>query len=217
MLYRHGRTAWNVARRFQGQLDVPLDEVGRAQAVAGARLLAGLQPDRLISSDLSRAADTAAELARLTGLPVQLDPALRETYGADWQGCSPAEIEERYPGALGDWLAGADIPVTGAETRTELGLRTSAALRRALDGLAPGATLVAVTHGGAARAAIGVLLGLPQQLWGVLGGLANCSWSVLEERLPVGEDTPGGAVNFRLVEHNAGALPEPVLGEEAAS
>lgn len=217
MLYRHGRTEWNVARRFQGQLDVPLDEVGRAQAAAGARLLARLRPDLLVSSDLSRAADTAAELAARTGLPVQLDPALRETFGADWQGCDPAEIEARYPGALRDWLAGGDIPAPGAETRGQLGERTATALRRWLVGLEPGATLVAVTHGGAARAAIGVLLGLPQPLWGVLGGLANCSWSVLEEHPERAAGGPAGPGGFRLVEHNAGALPEPVLGEEAAS
>ncbi len=216
VLYRHGRTEWNVARRFQGQLDVPLDDVGRSQAAAAARVLIGLRPDRLVSSDLSRAADTAAELAGLASLSVGLDPGLRETYGAAWQGLSAEEIKASYPEALRAWLAGGDIPVPGAETREQTGQRTAAAVRHALEGLPAGATLVAVTHGGAARAGIGVMLGLPRSLWGVIGGLANCSWSVLEEH-PAAESTPDGSPAFRLVEHNAGVLPQPVLGQEAGS
>jgi broad specificity phosphatase PhoE len=66
--------------------------------------------------------------------------------------------------------------------------------------------LVLVTHGGTARALIGRLLGLPQVSWQVLGGLANCSWSVLEE---------WGERSWRLTEHNAGTLPEPVMGDDS--
>jgi probable phosphoglycerate mutase len=64
-----------------------------------------------------------------------------------------------------------------------------------------------VTHGGTARAVIGRMLGLPVELWHSLGGLANCSWSVLEERWSGG---------WRLTEHNAGTLPEPVTGADDA-
>jgi broad specificity phosphatase PhoE len=61
-----------------------------------------------------------------------------------------------------------------------------------------------VTHGGTARVTIGKLLGLPEQYSGVLGGLSNCSWSVLGE----------GHRGWRLLEHNAGSLPEPVFGDD---
>ncbi|NED79167.1 histidine phosphatase family protein, partial [Streptomyces sp. SID11233] len=80
ILWRHGQTAWNLERRFQGDTDVPLTETGRAQAKRAARLLASLQPDALIASDLGRAADTAGELAALTGLEITFDRGLRETY-----------------------------------------------------------------------------------------------------------------------------------------
>jgi broad specificity phosphatase PhoE len=81
VLWRHGRTAWNGENRFQGHLDIPLDEVGRAQAARGAALLAGLGPHALASSDLQRARDTAAELARITELEITVDRGLRETAG----------------------------------------------------------------------------------------------------------------------------------------
>ncbi len=64
VLWRHGRTEWNAAKRFQGQIDVSLDAVGLAQAESAAALLAGLHPDRIVSSDLSRARATAEALSR---------------------------------------------------------------------------------------------------------------------------------------------------------
>ena len=84
MLWRHGQTMWNVEHRFQGQTDIPLDETGEAQAEYAARRLATLRPNAIFSSDLTRAASTAAPLARLTGLSVTPDKELRERFGGDW-------------------------------------------------------------------------------------------------------------------------------------
>src|SRR6185437_6520135 len=86
VLWRHGQTTWNLEHRFQGQTDIPLDPTGEAQAEQAARRLATLRPHALFSSDLSRAQQTAAPLARLTGLPVTLDKDLRERFGGDWEG-----------------------------------------------------------------------------------------------------------------------------------
>src|SRR4051794_21393374 len=80
ILWRHGQTSWNVERRFQGSTDVALTEAGLAQARRAARLLVTLKPDAIVASDLQRAANTAAELAVLTGLDVTHDEGLRETY-----------------------------------------------------------------------------------------------------------------------------------------
>lgn len=82
LLLRHGRTAWNAARRFQGQLDPPLDEVGIAQSEAVAPVLAALGPVALLTSDLQRAVATAAPLAAATGLTARVDPRLREIRSA---------------------------------------------------------------------------------------------------------------------------------------
>lgn len=208
IFWRHGRTAWNAERRFQGQTDIPLDDTGLAQAARAAKVLARLQPHRIHSSDLSRARATADALAALTGLEVHEDAALRETFAGLWQGLTRTELEEQFGTDLRQWAAGQEIRPGGGETRSEVAHRMVTAVDRALDGLAPGETLVVATHGGAARAAIGALLGLPIEHWAALGVLANCAWSVLEE------NTSGHGPRWRLQEYNAGSLPVTALADD---
>jgi glucosyl-3-phosphoglycerate phosphatase len=205
VLWRHGRTAWNDDRRFQGQTDIPLDDHGRQQARRAARLLAALPPTALVSSDLVRARDTVAELAGLTGLPVAVDPRLRETHAGRWEGLLAHEIEATDPVVWRAWQAGAaGVRPGGGETRSQVADRAVSAVSAALPQVPGDGVLVVGTHGGTARALIGRLLGLPEQDWHVLGGLANCSWSVLVE----------SSHGWRLEEHNAGMLPEPVVGTD---
>lgn len=208
VLWRHGRTAWNAERRFQGQTDIPLDDTGVAQAARAATVLARLKPHRIHSSDLARARATAEALAAITGLAVTEDVALRETYAGQWQGLTRTELEDRFGDELQQWAAGSDLRPGGGETRSEVADRMVAAVDRALDGMAPGETLVVATHGGAARAAIGALLGLPIEHWAALGVLANCAWSVLEENMS------GHGPSWRLQEYNAGSLPVTALADD---
>jgi glucosyl-3-phosphoglycerate phosphatase len=200
-LWRHGQTTWNAERRFQGQSDIPLDETGQAQAERAARLLAALRPDLIVSSDLSRAASTAAPLARLTGLEVMLDKDLRERHGGCWEGLTDAEIRERYPAAHATWTPPDGEPTVAVADRVAAALQRTAAAAADLghDGLA-----VVVSHGAALRLGMSRLLRMPDELSGVLGPLSNCSWSVLGVRYG----------RWRLQEHNAGTLPEPVLSDD---
>ncbi len=208
VFWRHGRTAWNAERRFQGQTDVPLDETGLTQAARAATSLARMRPHRIISSDLSRARATAEALAGLTGLTVDEDIALRETFAGEWQGLTRTELEERFGAELADWSAGSEIRPGGGETRREVADRMVSSIDRALADVPPGQTLVVATHGGSARAAIGALLGLPIEHWAALGVLANCAWSVLEEN--ASERGP----RWRLQEYNAGSLPVTALADD---
>jgi glucosyl-3-phosphoglycerate phosphatase len=198
VLWRHGQTIWNVERRFQGQTDIPLDDTGEAQAEYAARRLATLRPDAIFSSDLSRAAGTAAPLARLTGLAVTLDKDLRERSGGSWEGLTDREIAERYPAERASWN-----PPDGEPT-TAVADRVAAALRRVADTVADGGLAVVVSHGAALRLGMARILGLTEDVFGVLGPLSNCAWSVIGLR--------NG--RWRLLEHNAGTLPEPVLGDD---
>jgi probable phosphoglycerate mutase len=204
VVWRHGRTEWNLAGRFQGQSDVALDGVGIAQARASARILAALRPAAIVSSDLRRAADTAAELARLTGHQVMLDAGLRETYLGSWQGLTRAEVDARFPGEEAAWLRGELERRGGGESMPEVAARAVAAVQSALEKLGPDDTLVAVTHGGSGRVLIGSLCGLPPEHWSALGVLSNCCWTVLKQRPD----------RWAILEHNAGTLPEPVMSDD---
>jgi len=198
VLWRHGQTQWNVDGRFQGQSDIPLDAVGEQQAERAARLLAALQPAAIFSSDLARATATAAPLARLTGLRVIPEKDLRERYGGRWEGLTDVEIRTRYPVEHSQWLPpGGEASITVAD-------RASAAMERIAETLTPGTLAVIVSHGAALRLGAARLLGLPEELWGAVGPLANCAWSVLGRRRG----------RWRLLEHNAGTLPEPVLSDD---
>lgn len=209
VFWRHGRTSWNSEQRFQGQTDIPLDEVGIEQASRAAGMLATLRPSLIVSSDLSRAQQTAEPLARILGLPVVLDEGLRETYAGEWEGLQRPDLEAGYGDLLQRWSAEPDVrPGITGETRREVAARMVAAVDRALERIGPGEALIVVTHGGAARAGIGAILGLPAEHWSILGVLTNCSWSVLVEN-----GTEYGA-HWRLQEYNAGTLPEPALADD---
>lgn len=205
VLWRHGRTEWNAAGRFQGQTDVALDDLGHEQAREAAGRLAALKPNLLISSDLQRTRHTMDALARLVGLEVGLDPRLRETYAGEWQGYTTAEIVARWPDEHKAWRSGDPLlRVGGGESREEVASRMVAAVSDAAAALPADGLAVLTTHGGSARLGIASLIGMPLQRFTNVGGLSNCSWSMLQE----GDD------GWVLVEHNAGTLPPPVVIEE---
>lgn len=208
VLWRHGRTAWNAERRFQGQSDIELDDEGRAQAQWAASLLVHLTPSRIISSDLSRALATAQALAALTDLDVITDERLRETFAGEWEGLRRPELLATYGDAVAQWASDSHARPGGGETRIEVAERMVEAINHYVRELPPQGTLVVATHGGSARAAIGALLELPPQNWACLGVLSNCAWSILTE------NTTGHGPAWRLQEYNAGSLPTPALADD---
>ncbi|MGN6391849.1 MAG: histidine phosphatase family protein, partial [Gemmatimonadales bacterium] len=157
-----------------------------------------LRPDAIVSSDLVRAMATAAPLARLTGLTVTTDKELRERFGGLWEGLTDIEIRTRYPVEHAAWMP------PGGESSAGVAERAGTALERIAAGMAPGTLVVVVSHGAAIRLGAARLLGFPEGLWGAVGPLANCAWSVLGRRQG----------RWRLLEHNAGTLPEPVLSDD---
>ena len=180
MLLRHGRTAWNLIGRAQGHGDVPLDEVGHLQAEAVAPLVAAMEPARLVSSDLTRAAQTASYVGRACGLEVQLDPRLREFDVGARQGLTWAESVERFPWiadgvGLGERLAG----VPGAEGDADVVARFVPALEDAAASVDPGQTVVVVTHGAALKLGIAGVLGWEESVARTLGVLGNCHWATV--------------------------------------
>ena len=116
ILWRHGRTEWNVAGRVQGQSDIPLDDVGHTQARDAASRLAALRPHRIISSDLQRARDTAAYLGTFTGLEVDLDVRFRELNFGAREGLTWHEAWDQMPEGMQAWVDG-DVKIGRASCR----------------------------------------------------------------------------------------------------
>lgn len=200
VIWRHGRTSWNAAGRYQGQANPPLDDTGLAQAAVAATMIATLRPEVIVTSDLQRAASTAEALARITGLVPMIDSRLRERSLGHWEGLTRAEVAERYPDEMLDWLAGRDVTRRGGESRIQVAERALAAFTE-LDDVP---LAVVVTHSATAMALTSALLGLPQNT-PILGPLANCHWT------EVRRDDSG----WRIRAHNIGApgvvipLPTP--------
>ena len=99
LVIRHGETDWNIDKRLQGHIDIPLNEAGRRQVAALGEVLADEGIDAVFPSDLQRARATAQAVADAAGLPVGIDAGLRERcYGA-FEGLRHPDIEEKYPEA----------------------------------------------------------------------------------------------------------------------
>ncbi|EFQ83617.1 phosphoglycerate mutase family protein [Aeromicrobium marinum DSM 15272] len=209
ILWRHGRTAWNVAGRVQGQTDTSLDDVGREQAAAAARRLASLAPHRILCSDLERARHTAEALAELVGVPAEPDPRLREMDFGAREGLTWQEAWDRYPDGMRAWMEGDETQIPDSETHAQAGERFAAGVREALEVLPADATMVVVAHGAVIRTGACTFLGFPEEHWRTFGALSNCSWAVLTESGPPHQRW------WRLTEWNAGSLPEPVMSDDS--
>jgi probable phosphoglycerate mutase len=154
-LARHGETDWNVAGRWQGHTDVPLNATGREQAAALAVRLKDVPLAGVVSSDLSRAADTARIVAGRLGLGLEYtDADLRERSFGVFEGLTGEECERLHPAEWRAWCEG-KRPPEGAESQKEVSDRMLAGLGLAVERVAhAGAGVLVVSHGGAMRAAI---------------------------------------------------------------
>lgn len=197
LFWRHGQTDYNAQFRLQGQVDIPLNDDGHAQARAAAPVLAQVEPAAIISSDLSRARDTAEHLSEHTGVPVRTDERLRERSFGEWEGLNHHEIRAGWPKEFAWWRDGGHPEGIGAETRTAVGRRVARAAEEFAAAHARGEVVVLVAHGAAISAGIVALLGQDPENWHGVTGVGNCHWSVLR---PNDSATPP----WRLTAHNAG-------------
>ncbi len=172
IIARHGQTDWNAERRWQGHADEPLNDQGRSEARALGDALRGRGIERIYSSDLIRASETAEIVARPLGLHVELDERLREVDVGEWSGLTTDEVVERFP----------DGHRRRREGRTGWtnGEPFEAMARRVLESVAdisgrhPDDGVLVVTHGGPLRAISTACRGA--DAWVTAG---NCDYDVI--------------------------------------
>jgi probable phosphoglycerate mutase len=145
VLVRHGQAKGNDEHRFIGQTDVPLTDLGRRQAEAVGHRLRTVDISRIVSSDLVRATDTAAEIAAVSGRIIETDPAVREIHNGEWAGLTPQEIAEGWPDMWNRYRGGEDVPRPGGERWADVRQRMLGAVEGLL---ADDGVTVVVSHGG---------------------------------------------------------------------
>ncbi|MGC3954272.1 MAG: histidine phosphatase family protein [Propionicimonas sp.] len=181
LLLRHGTTDWNTDGRFQGQADVPLNADGVALAERTAGVLAGCGATRVISSDLSRARETARPVAAALGLEIELDPRLREVDVGSWAGLDMETVGRQVPDFWPALREGRDFRRSPeGETATESGERVARALREHAAAASTEDVLLVIGHGLSLRIAALLLMGLDYSHARLFAGMPNCGWSELE-------------------------------------
>lgn len=174
-LVRHAQSVSNASGVWQGQGDSPLSEEGRSQVDALRAALRHERYDVVISSDLSRAADTAAAL----GTEVEHDPAWREIDVGAWEGLTMVEVAERFPEQITALKARRTFAIGGGESWPEVFERADASLAAIRRRLAPGGRAIVFTHGGIIAALLSGLLGARERFPWPLGRMRNTARTTL--------------------------------------
>jgi len=165
MLVRHGETQWNAQRRYQGQSDVPLSELGVRQAELVADWLAGYKIDAVYASDLRRAWETAQIIGKKSRLDILSEPRLRELKFGILEGLTFDEAQEQYPEIIAAWLDDFHQTPEGAETIDLFNARVISLLED-LKRKHDGQVVLLVAHGGSLSEILRVVLELsPQKRW----------------------------------------------------
>lgn len=182
ILIRHGQTAWNQAERIRGQVDIPLDEVGLAQAEAtAARVADEWKPVAVYSSPLVRAVQTAQAIARRCNLDIQTVAGINDMNFGQWQGLPYDEVERRWPDLAQAWLRTPHtVTFPGGENLALVRERAMAALHQLIE-RHPDGEIVIVAHTVVNRVLLCAVLGLENsEYWRI--GQDTCAINVIEWR-----------------------------------
>jgi probable phosphoglycerate mutase len=211
LLVRHGETDWNRQGRFQGQIDIPLNANGRAQAEAARSFLADVPIQRAYTSSMARPRQTAELiLASHPGVPLTSSRGLMEIGHGLWEGCLESEIAEGWPDLLSDWKrAPQTVQMPEGETIQQVWDRSLATWNRIVAGLDPQETALVVAHDAVNKTILCALLGLsPADIWAVKQG--NGGVTVID--YPQGAAGPAVVSCLNLTGHLGGVLDRTAAG-----
>ena len=155
ILVRHGVTPWNHDGLIQGWTDIPLSDLGRAQAERASTWLTSRPVARVITSDLSRAVETAEIVARPHRLPVERFSELREYHCGDWEGRLYREVRAVDRERFLAWFNDPTVPMPGGESMAQAAARAMPRVRAVMAEMAGGGddapALLIAAHGGVIR------------------------------------------------------------------
>ena len=161
-LVRHGETEWNKLGRFQGHVDVRLNERGMAQAQETAQAAAGWSHTTVYASPLTRTMQVAEEICRVTPLPLVTNPGLKELDLGDLEGVTGAEMRERWPEVYANWRSNPEsVMMPNGESLAQVQERAWQAISDIEEGHGENESVVVVSHNFAIRTIVCALLGIP--------------------------------------------------------
>ena len=211
VLVRHGETDWNRQGRFQGQIDIPLNANGRAQAQAAGRFLAPVRFHRAYTSSMARPRQTAeAILASHPGVPLTSTRGLVEIGHGLWEGRLEREISEGWPQLLADWKRAPEtVQMPEGETIHDVWNRSLATWTTIARSLAEHETALVVAHDAVNKTILCALLGLtPADIWAIKQG--NGGVTVID--YPNGPGTAPVVTAMNLTTHLGGVLDRTAAG-----
>ena len=211
LLVRHGETDWNRQGRFQGQIDIPLNSNGSAQAEAAGRALAAVRINRAYTSAMARPRQTAEAILRShPGVPLTSTRGLVEIGHGLWEGRLEAEIAEGWPQLLADWKRAPEtVQMPEGETIQQVWDRSLACWQTIAAALSPEETALVVAHDAVNKTILCALLGLkPADIWAIKQG--NGGITVIDYPKGAGERPLVSAMN--LTHHLGGVLDRTAAG-----
>jgi broad specificity phosphatase PhoE len=212
LLVRHGETEWNRNGQFQGQIDVPLNENGKAQAQKAADFLKEVEIDAAVSSSMLRPKETAEIiLQHHPQIELKLHDGLREISHGLWEGKFEAEIEQEFPGMLTQWQQSPEtVQMPEGENLQDVWRRAIAAWRQVVEAAEPNTTTLVVGHDAINKAILCHLFGLgPEHFWNFKQG--NGAITVID--YPKGADGPPVLEASNITSHfGSGVLDKTAAG-----
>lgn len=208
LLVRHGETEWNRQGRFQGQIDVPLNDNGRAQGAKAAEFLKPVTIDAAYTSFMARPKETAEIiLQHHAGLTLHSINELQEISHGEWEGLYESEIESNYPGMLEQWQSQPEtVQMPGGENLEQVWLRSIAAWKQIVAAHSGGdtvQTVLVVAHDAVNKALLCHVLGLgPDSFWRFKQG--NGAVSVID--YPNGIDSAPVLTTANITIHLSGSV-----------
>ncbi|WP_225323145.1 histidine phosphatase family protein [Synechococcus sp. RSCCF101] len=211
LLVRHGETDWNREGRFQGQIDIPLNDRGREQADAARSCLEGVSLQRAWSSRMSRPRETAEIILRNhPAVHLSLTDGLREIGHGLWEGRLEEEIRADWPDLLDAWKRAPEtVTMPEGETIQQVSDRAVACWREIVAALVPGETVLVVAHDAVNKTILCELLGMtPAAIWSIKQG--NGGVSVID--YPQGSEGVGVVTALNITAHLGGVLDRTAAG-----
>ncbi len=211
LLVRHGETEWNRMGRFQGQIDIPLNDNGRHQARAAAGFLADQPLDFAVSSPMARPRETAETiLAQHPDLSLGFDDGFKEIGHGLWEGKLESEIAADYAELLADWKVKPEtVQMPEGENIHDVWDRSVAAWENVVARAPEGSTGLVVAHDAVNKVILCQVLGLePKDIWAVKQG--NCAVTVVD--YPKGLNAPPVVQALNITSHLGGVLDRTAAG-----